>query len=197
MAFRHYGGSTPSARAPWKCPSCGAENSGPLEQGCSACGAGGDAKKLDSPLAPPRGSTVPDVLADTSVEYGFHQWWEGRKDLYPDANEDLLMHVFAAGVDWMRRVLQRTAVPAPPAGRTEMDALVDVAFIDLQDPIVRATLAAALSFYIDNQLTYGAIPGQLDAEGARALLAQLQPPAEPAAGEPIDGIPPHDPDIPF
>ena len=37
---RHYDGPTLGPIVAWNCPSCGVENTGPLEQGCVHCGAG-------------------------------------------------------------------------------------------------------------------------------------------------------------
>jgi hypothetical protein len=43
---RHYTGGG-LGEAPWTCPSCGAENTGPLSQGCQLCGAGKPGKHID------------------------------------------------------------------------------------------------------------------------------------------------------
>lgn len=42
----------------------------------------------------------------------------------------------------------------------------------------QATVLAALAFYRDNMLSYGAVPGQLSAEECNQLIAKLQPAEE-------------------
>lgn len=37
---RHYGGPGLGEAVSWKCPACGADNTGPLGQGCQLCGSG-------------------------------------------------------------------------------------------------------------------------------------------------------------
>jgi hypothetical protein len=51
---RHYDGGGLGHVAGWACPTCGAENSGPLPQGCTACGAGRPGRHIGTPpLRPP------------------------------------------------------------------------------------------------------------------------------------------------
>lgn len=40
MAERHYVGSGLGEMLLWKCPRCGADNTGPLSEGCKSCGSG-------------------------------------------------------------------------------------------------------------------------------------------------------------
>lgn len=42
----------------------------------------------------------------------------------------------------------------------------------------RRRSSKALTFYRDNQLAYGSLPGQWDAQESTALIAQLLPPEE-------------------
>jgi hypothetical protein len=49
---RHYQGAGLGQVGLWGCPSCGADNTGPLEQGCSSCGAGRPAPRPEPPTPP-------------------------------------------------------------------------------------------------------------------------------------------------
>jgi|SRR5215510_2769715 len=51
-ASRHYGGPG-LGEGIWRCPSCGADNAGPLALGCPACGAGRPGHRADATQAPP------------------------------------------------------------------------------------------------------------------------------------------------
>jgi hypothetical protein len=50
---RHYTGGGLGAETGWKCPSCGAENTGPIAQGCQLCGAGKPGQRAADPPPPP------------------------------------------------------------------------------------------------------------------------------------------------
>ncbi len=177
--LRHYQGSLPAGKAAWTCPTCGSSQTGLLEDGCQACGAGKDAKKVDIVHHAPQATVKQAMLQtmDTHVENYAAVW----ASAHPDAS---LIEAFVAGMQWARGYTGG-GVPGPEG---------EPAVIALTDPVVRATLAAALAFYIDHQLSYGPVPGQLAVEDAKALLAQLQPPAETEEPEPA---PPTFSDIPF
>lgn len=49
---RHYRGRRLAAPAPWRCPACGVENTGRLEDGCEKCGAGKPGRQVRQPGDP-------------------------------------------------------------------------------------------------------------------------------------------------
>jgi len=57
---RHYTGGGLGMEGGWKCPSCGAENSGPIAQGCQLCGAGRPGHRVDTPPPAPERSRSDD-----------------------------------------------------------------------------------------------------------------------------------------
>jgi hypothetical protein len=57
---RHYTGGGLGAETGWTCPSCGAENSGPISQGCQLCGAGRPGRRADPPPKPPDAPGIDD-----------------------------------------------------------------------------------------------------------------------------------------
>ena len=53
MAWRHgEHGRITNQSTLWKCPTCGTQNSGPLEGGCTTCKAGADAQAKQGPPPP-------------------------------------------------------------------------------------------------------------------------------------------------
>lgn len=200
MALKHYGG-TRLATAPWKCPSCQAQNTGPLEGGCVNCGAGSDAKKAEkqtaAPSAPPgiqpeQLHGLPEGMLPGGPAAGvdreaaaFEEWfeWYGRE--HPpdrkalDLNRAYLVDAFYAGIAWAREQAFAAATeflePDPSGGRLLfMDAAPGAVPAPLDDR-THATIVAALTFYRDNHLGYGDLPGQLSAMEVSALLKQLAP----------------------
>lgn len=197
MPLRHYAGTIRTAPVAWKCPSCQAENTGALEGGCVQCGAGKDGKsKLVQPIEALPPALVHEPVLRDPVHQGFQQWYDTTT--LPDIDAvgliALLEQAFNGGVNWHisggRGVpagytpiteLVGGAAPAPaqnaePPKEPYMIALVDPVSHEPEyvDQATQATLVAALNFYLGNQLAYGAIPGQLNAEQARALLNKLQ-----------------------
>ena len=65
-ASRHYRGPG-LGEAVWTCPSCGAENAGPVAQGCQLCGAGKPGYRVAEP-PPQRQGDVATVWADRHPE---------------------------------------------------------------------------------------------------------------------------------
>lgn len=188
MALKHWQGSIPNKPVAWHCPSCTAENTGPLERGCTSCHAGDPAYAKVAVQREAHNELVqrqqhPDgVLEGAST--AFDTWYTG-----PESGRDTGWAAFAAGVRWART----QAAPAGNAltegvGSTErpeaapqggwMLALIPPGSgaLDAQDvdPRTQATVLAALAFYKDNQLGYGDIPGQLTATECSQLIAQLQ-----------------------
>jgi hypothetical protein len=175
MPLRHYQGSIPTARAVWVCPTCHQENSTPLEAGCPHCRAGADARRaMEAPVR-----IVPTASGLPPAEEAFEAWLVGYAQNiqdYPVAK--VAKDAFMAGIAWVEA--SGYAIPHVTGGTAGPVVIHSVwNAIDFHDPLVRATLAAALAFYIDNQLRYGSVPGQLGVEDARVLLAQLQQPEDP------------------
>jgi hypothetical protein len=179
MALKHWGGTPREPLAEWRCPTCGTEQTGPLKAGCQACGAGADGRKVEEK---PVGASAPLVqsgvakrpaepLAQAPVrpEYlGFDEW----QRQYPNADD--LLEAFMAGVAWARaqavvpEVIPSTRPSAAPTTLVQMD-------IAFSDAATCETIIAALAFYRDNQLQYGAVPGQLTAEQVTDLITRLSP----------------------
>lgn len=101
----------PAPSVGWKCPACDANNTGPLEQGCTSCGSGkpGRVVGLDPPARPTVTRTSPpagphDLLADAwaawhkTVDFGQNQQMRS-----------LAYTAFAAGYQAaLGRVMQQT-----------------------------------------------------------------------------------------
>lgn len=215
MAFRHYGGRVPIVTAPWKCPSCGAENLGPLEAACQLCGVGKDGAHVgQAPPPPPAAPALSVVLGKTAAatasstraeDEAFTAWVLRQPVALSLDGQAVARRAFLAGVDWARgvaerfpedprdpQVQQREATPAPSGGGAQLYITTPQGWLagggtELVEDRTLQTILAALIFYRDNQLGYGAVPGQLDAQEVSVLVARLTP-AE---------LPPFDPDIPF
>ena len=180
MALKHYaGGGLREASTVWKCPTCGAENTGKLEAGCSACGAGGDAKKAAEAEAAFRAGPSP-----SSARLAFEAF------LREPAGPHDLWDAFEAGVRWAMDLQGKVTAqdrPAPPEAPAVPPGGFRMALVDytLPQPLpilvearTQTTVVAALAFYRDNQLAYGALPGPLSAAEVDTLIAQLTPPEE-------------------
>jgi hypothetical protein len=195
MALKHWGGSIPQKAVVWKCPTCGVENTGPLEQGCTSCHAG-DPKQVGKVTveAPDRQLQPIDLSGLRARVKAYTDWKKANRDRIPTILDDALQFAFEAGADWAAEVL---AAPAGNAhvgvGGTErpeaatqgghylimVPADADGATVEntpQMDPRAQATIVAALAFYLDNQLAYGAIPGQLTAAECHALIDHLKEP---------------------
>lgn len=188
MAFRHGNhGQVPGAQrgAIWTCPTCGTENAGPLESGCTKCRAGADAQKARVEVSPQR-------AAPTGLEGALDRW---LLDTYPlgldTAGYVIAEKAFIAGAAWkekeMLAVLHQDLslrIPSPLAQREEESGGYTVAIFDQfggggqVDTRTHATIIAALQFYVENTLAYGDMPGQLSVTEAKGLIAQLLPKEE-------------------
>lgn len=149
----HYEGYEAQALAPWKCPACGVENSGPLPLGCTSCGRGKPGVHVGV-TAPPAKMTVPDerpiVAAAKNGEIawtGFlsatqHQafaaWYARQEDDVKDAPRWLVRRVFIAG--WQAAQGQTLHAARP--------VTVELA----PEGKVRRTILAALAYFSDQIL---------------------------------------------
>jgi hypothetical protein len=175
MALKHYGGSTPAPAATWICPTCKEENTQPLKAGCQFCGAGGDARKagtrtsedmLSSPARRDRGNPAASLVPDTPEYAAYVTWRATAGDIGPE-------EAFMAGVAWAQAQQTSTVIPSTrPSAPPETLVTMDIAF---SDEITSTTILAALAFYAQNVLSYGAVPGQLSADQVESLIARLTP----------------------
>lgn len=113
---RHYGGAGLGQEGMWHCPSCGADNAGPISQGCQLCGAGRPGTKFsDPPPAPP----TPTVTLGREVGHGdvADTWAE----THPEATvSDAYRAGYQEGVRAARRALAQSPAAEPvysPEGR--------------------------------------------------------------------------------
>jgi hypothetical protein len=153
------GGSRHPSQAPtpalvtWACPKCSAQNQGPLEAGCAACGAGKPGYRAET-AAPPsqqQGRVLPDPFA---------LWF---KHAHPEGTDtatyEAMRKAFLAGMDYA----MRAGTPVTLPGFAE-----------------QRTLAAALAYFIEqvllNQPEEIASGEWLDVEAAQALLKRLEIP---------------------
>ncbi len=151
MAMKYYQGRVPGqASVAWRCPTCGAENTTPIEQGCKGCGTGADAKHVGVPVRSyadvPQTVGRPITIATDHAVAAAQAW----QDAHMGAS---LEEAFMAGVLW-----------AQSGGR-----VADAHDANGLGKVDKDTIAAALRFYAENMLALGAIPGQLTAEDARQL----------------------------
>ena len=182
MAFR-FGdhGTISRQQVIWKCPTCGTENAGPLEQGCTACKAGADAK------TPAQAARIVEAAPGPSVT-AFYQW---ATQLGLDATRSELQEAWIAGARWARSqaapagnvpgegegIDAATTTRVVPVGGSLL-ATIDPITHDptgLLDTRTHTTILAALAFYRDNTLSYGSVAGQLSAQEVTELLDQLTP----------------------
>ncbi len=172
MALKHYQGSIPDARkqSVWVCPTCGAQNTTPIEQGCKGCGTGADAKHVG---VPERRSPPPRLAPSIVHLQAYAETWAAG---HPEAT---VAEAFAAGYAYARAGLQAdVGATGTLSGEPDAHGLGQVD---------RDTIAAALRFYAENMLALGAIPGQLTAADARQLADTFD------GGLQSDDVP----DIPF
>lgn len=200
MAFRHFGGKVPEPLTEWDCPSCGATNTVPLKAGCQTCRAGADARKVGSTPqqdAVRQAQAIPIDPADPA-EKAFYAWAiETRLD---SQHKSAAKEAFMAGVAWAQAQQDARGVPgpagvdlrAPATGPVVTSPVIGQVHLRLAplpfeetndhceqgealDEATAQTILAALAFYRDNQLAYGAVPGQLSAEQVTELITQLSP----------------------
>lgn len=87
----------------WRCPACGDEQTGRLEDGCAACGAGKNAAKhvgvdpvvRKGETPPPASPEAAQAIRD-ACENAFDQWAKDRPDL---ASRGFARAIFRAGYE--------------------------------------------------------------------------------------------------
>ena len=168
---RHYDGGG-LGEAAWDCPSCGAENTGPLAQGCQVCGAGRPGHRAEAPPPPPKVDVgvappelvVPPPAEDESV---FTRWLA----VHPQATlEEAFLAGYIEGIRATRRA--ERAAPAAPAAQPQPPELPS-------DKVAR-TMVAALALFRDQILAGDpeeVSTGEwLSADEVTTLITELQTP---------------------
>jgi hypothetical protein len=176
MAFRHYTGTVQTKASVWRCPTCNAEVTTPLEQGCPQCNAGRDAAQARAAKA------MEQALPSTQSRTPLEQWVYAR---YPEGLDTagwvIAQGAWDAAIRWENRQRkEHTEVAKVPAGGSWELAMISAGEHDKLDPRAHQTIVAALAFYRDNQLAYGAVPGLLSAQECSELIEKLQPQEEGA-----------------
>ena len=148
---RHYQGPG-LGEAMWRCPSCNAENLGPIPQGCVHCGAGTPGQKVEAP--PP-----PAPPPEGAEQLGPFDRWALA---HPQAS---LEEAFDAGYrEGLHAAAARASQPRPESFAPE--------------GAVARTIVAALAFFRDQvlaQTPYEVTTGEwLSAAQVTELIARLQ-----------------------
>ena len=139
----HYVGPEARVVAPWKCPSCSTQNSGPLELGCVSCGAGAPGYHVGQPppparaAIPPQPATIALVREDMSRGLDVYAAAEAWAAAAPP--ETSLTEAFVAG--YLAATLERRRTQSAPAA-TDLDPAKKEA----------RTLLAALGYFRDHIL---------------------------------------------
>lgn len=115
---RHYTGPTLGAVGVWKCPSCGAENSGAIDDGCTACGSG-SAKARHVGVPPSRtAATKPTHLLEEALipDVAFGQFMVPYRGEFSPRVEQVLFEAWNAAIRWYQSTLRQqvTETPAEP-----------------------------------------------------------------------------------
>lgn len=132
---RHYPAGGLGSEAGWHCPSCGAENGGPISQGCTLCGAGRPGRYIgDAPPPPPAAPTTPPAA-------------EARGDLADawaaEHTEVSVAEAFRAGYfAGVRATLEAQASRQQPAAERDLPP----------EGIMNRTIIAALELFRDQVL---------------------------------------------
>jgi hypothetical protein len=197
MALRHYQGSIGKpVGAVWKCPTCKAENTQPLEQGCPICGAGADAKPGTVPQASAERMTpmppmqpLPAPQEPPNPHRAFVDWLH---HVYPrgldTAGYEIALAAWKAGYEagyGEQPYRPPPMVPPKPlldphgplAGGLALATYNPLTLtVDQLSDRAQATILAALRFYQENTLVYGPLEGQLTSDEVDQLLASLKDP---------------------
>jgi hypothetical protein len=168
---RHYQGGGLGQVGIWGCPSCGADNTGPLEQGCSSCGAGKPTRTMSAPTSP-----TPPPPAAAAPEEG--QVRPGDvADVWASDHPEVVSIAEAYRAGYLAGV--RAAQAAQQAARAAQQASAAAAASAVPVPDAKAyrTMVAALSLFRDQVLAghpEEVTSGEwLSAEEATTVISQL------------------------
>jgi hypothetical protein len=166
---RHYPGAGLGNESGWACPSCGAENAGPIAQGCALCGAGRPGRHIgtDAPPPPPPATPRPTpeppaAPARPTPAPGAERWL----DHHPEATlEEAFTAGYIEGVRDARRAQLAAAPPQQP-------------IVFSPELVINRTLVAALTFFRDQVLAGNpdeVTDGEwLSAQQVTALIRQIE-----------------------
>ena len=109
---RHYTGPGLGQTGPWTCPSCGAKNTGALEDGCPNCRERQTAQHIgvDPPVR--RREPAPIAASDFNIEQAFEQFLRAER-IVNGTEQNVARRAFFAGVAYVRR--HTPAEPREPA----------------------------------------------------------------------------------
>jgi hypothetical protein len=123
---RHYQGPTLGPLLGWKCPACAAENSGPLDAGCSSCGSGSAPARHVGVPPKPRAGTLEAAfdfykVATTAIDHihgpelgGFDGWYNARyRGQFSPVIVEILKEAWATGIAWYREEMEGQAATPP------------------------------------------------------------------------------------
>jgi len=157
---RHY--HMPPQPTIWTCPACGAEQTGPIPEGCTSCGSGQPGSKAEE-------SPEPTFLVQA------YRTWIGQTT----ANDAYA--AFRGGYEFAMRLIAENPPlidHAPSSTSSTQSTSAGAAAEIVLTPVVCRTLAAALAAFIEQVLVGGPeeiVSGEwLDAAAAGELMKQLQ-----------------------
>jgi hypothetical protein len=167
---RHYGGGGLGQEGGWRCPSCGAQNDGPIAQGCQLCGAGRPGQKADGQTVEAEPPPPPPASATASIHQGdvADRWARDHDDV-------TIAEAYRAGYQAGIRAARAAAAAPSPAPAHVPD--------DVNQKITR-TICVALAMFRDQVLVNN--PEEVDsgewmsAEETTRLIRRLQLEMEPA-----------------
>lgn len=170
---RHFAGPGLGTIIAWKCPGCGADNSGLLEAGCQLCGSGRPGTHVGQ--APPAAAEGP-AIGETHTKVMSFEDWYGTYFLGREIPEvwvfNAVRAAFFAGLG-MSRIMGTHSEAAEPK---TLPGLVALPF-PVEGKVAR-TLIAALHAFIDTlfmEATDEIDSGEwCSVEEAKALIAQLE-----------------------
>ena len=104
---RHYEGPTLGQVGVWKCPACSAENSGPLDEGCTSCGSG-SAKARHVGVPPSRPQPKPTHLLEEALipDVAFGQFMVPYRGEFSPRVEQVLFEAWNAAIRWYQSTLK-------------------------------------------------------------------------------------------
>ena len=134
---RHYQAGPKGPQA-WRCVACGSQQSGPLEQGCSECGAGAPGTHVGVPQrVEPKPEPVTPARPTDTVDQAFVLW---RKERHVEVSGDaagLIYEAFAAG--FQAGIGQVSQMATPLAGTAESRTVVAALRMFLENVLPTAT----------------------------------------------------------
>lgn len=183
---RHFDGPGLGQLIAWKCPACGADNSGPLEAGCQLCGSGRPGTHVgQAPPATAESAAIGEATDPSIVAY--EDWWFTAKPVFD--REHFRTALGGLDLATLQGLVKRAFVAGFRRGHTHlMNSHSEAAEpkslpgpVALPFPVegkAARTLIAALRAFIDTlfmEATDEIDSGEwCSVEEAKALIAQLE-----------------------